>query len=158
MLNAQENAAWRGRQATNLGNAAGISQGAGTQLGQQANTNVNAFLQSQGQNDAASLGYLGQGATAYGNGVGNNFTGQTLGHNVRLAEMQGGQGADDRMLRAWSAEKGYDLAQDQADAQQQAAIIQGVATVGGAAIGAFGGPAGSAGGAALANGLAKAAT
>jgi len=129
MLRAQEDASWRGRQAANFGNAAAISQGAGTQFGQQANTNINAYLQNQGQNDTASLGYLGQGATAYGQGVAGNFAGQGLAHNVRVAEMGAGQAQDDRMLRAWAAANGHDLQEKQANAQQTAALIQGGATL-----------------------------
>lgn len=150
MLRAQEDAAFRQRQAANFGNAAAIAQGAGTQFGQQGQANLNAYLTNQGQGDAASQGYLGQGATAFGNGINQQLAGQQLQNTINVAQMSGNQAQDDRMLRAWAAQHGYDLAQQQADAQQTAAIIGGVATVGGAIIGSAGGPAGAAGGAALA--------
>jgi hypothetical protein len=132
MLRAQEDAAWRGRQATNYGNAAAISQGAGNQYGQQSQANLQANLQSTAQNDQAALGYLGQGATAYGNGVTGSFDGQNIANQIRGQEMQGGENLDERNLRAWSAQQGFTLAQNQADAQEQAAVLGGVATVGAA--------------------------
>ncbi len=154
LLRAQEDAAWRARQAANLGNSAGIfgnvgglQAGVGQQFGQQATTNLGAALQTQAQNDQASLGYLGQGATAYGQGVAQNLAGQGLANNIRGAELGAGMGADDRALRAWAAAKGFDIQQKAADAQQTAALIQGGATVGGALIGSFGGPGGAAAGA-----------
>jgi hypothetical protein len=155
MLRAQEDAAWRQRQAANFGTAAGIDQGAGAQYGAQSQANLNAYLQNQAQGDQASLGYLGQGATAYGNGVSGNFAGQGLANQVRGAELNAGMAADDRYLRAWAADKGFDLQQKAADAQQQAAIISGVATVGGGLLASAGGPVTAAAGAKAGNELAK---
>ncbi len=122
ILRAQEDAAYRTRQATNYGNAAGISQGAassmqgaagvlqgaGNQFGQQSQANLNAYLQNQAQSDQTALGYSGQGATAYGQGVAGNFAGQGLQNQIRGAEMAGGAGEEDRALRAWAAAKGFD--------------------------------------------------
>jgi hypothetical protein len=172
-LRAQEDAAWRSRQATNYGNAAGISQGAasslqgaagalqgaGTQFGQQATTNLSAGLQSQAQNDATALNYSGQGATAYGNGVTQNLSGQSLQNNIRQSELGAGEATDDRALRAWAAERGFALQQQQRNDAQTAALIQGGATVVGGVLGTVtAGPAGGVTGATLANQAAKAAT
>ncbi len=157
-LRAQEDAAWRQRQATNYGTAAGIAQGAGTQYGGQATANLGAYLQNQQQNDAASLGYLGQGATAAGQGIAGMFAGQGLENQVRGAELAAGGSAEDRMLRSWAAAKGFDLQQKAADAQQTAALIQGGATIGGTLIGSFGGPGGAVAGGTAANAGAKALT
>lgn len=164
MLAAQENAAWRARQAGNLGAAAGIQQGVGSQFGEQQARNINSYYANQGQNDQTALGWAGLGNQAYFAGVGANLQGQGLQNQVRGMELQGGQALDDRMLRAWAAQKGYTLAQAQAAAQQQAALIQGGATLAGAAIGSFGGPGGtvagagvgSAAGAAIAGGAGRA--
>lgn len=158
-LRAQEAASWQQQHAANLGNAAGITAAAGSQFGGQAGTNLNAYLQNQGQSDAASLGYLGQGATAYGQGVSQNLQGQSLGAQIRGQEMTGGMGAEDRALRAWAAQQGFNLQQQQADRQQTAALIQGAATVGGGIIGfAGGGPAGAAVGAGVGGAAGRAAT
>lgn len=148
MLSAQENAAWRQRQAGNLGAAAGIQQGIGSQFGEQQARNINAYYANQGQNDQAALGWAGLGNQSYFQGVGANFAGQGVANQVRGMEMQGNQAEEDRMLRAWAAAQGFQLQQDAAAAQQRAALIQGGATLAGAAIGTLGGPAGTAAGAA----------
>lgn len=133
MLRAQEDAAWRGRQAANLGAAAGIQQGLAGQYGQQQGTDLNAFYQSQGLNDQASLGWAGYGADAYKSGVGMNFMGQGLANDIRGTELNAGMADEDRRLRIWAARNGYNLAdqqrQDQADAAERGAWASGVATV-----------------------------
>ena len=123
MLRAQEDAAWRQRQAANMSSAAGIAQGAGSQYGGQSQANLNAYLQNQQQNDAAALGYAGQGQNAYNQGVALNQSGMGLQNQIRGQEMQGGQARDDRMLRAWAAQNGYNLAQQQRSDQKTAAEI-----------------------------------
>ena len=159
MLRAQEDAAWRQRQAANIGNAAGIQQGIGAQLGEQQARNINAFYAGQGQNDAASMGWAGFGQGAYSAGVGANQQGQALQNQIRNAEMQGGQALEDQMLRRWAAQNGFDLQASQAQAQQDAALIQGVATTGGVLVGGLvGGPGGAAAGGAGANALARGVT
>lgn len=137
MLAAQENQAWRGRQATNLGNAAGIQLGMGTQYGQQGTADLGAAVAGRAQNDTAALGWAGQGDQAFNNGVAANFNGQSLGNQIRGAEMQGGQTAEDNFLRQWSAKNNYTLAQQQRQDQQDAAMLQFAATTGATALGAF---------------------
>ncbi len=141
-LRAQEDAAWRGRQASNLTNVAGFQ-------GQQAQANLGAAVQGRSQNDAMVQGMLGLGQSAYQyggeqgmrgygmamEGVDRSLAGQGLANDVRGQEMQGNQAYEDAKLRAWAAEKGYDLAQQQASDQKDAATISavssGVATYGG---------------------------
>lgn len=146
-LRASEDAAWRQRQAGNYANAAGINLGAGTQFGQQV-----------AQNDQSALGWQGLGQQGYFQGVGADFTGQGVANQVRGMEMQGGQAADDRLLRAWAAQNGFNLQADAAAAQRNAALIQGGATLAGGLIGSFGGPAGTAAGAAGGAAVGKAVT
>jgi hypothetical protein len=145
MLRAQEDAAWRQRQAAAMQAAAGIAQGAGQQYGQQAQANMQAGLQNQAQNDQASLGYLGYGATAMGQGVAQSLASQQLQNQINQAQSGGYQAQDDRMLRAWAAQQGYDLQQAQMNAQQNAATMGAIGAIGGGLIGAYaGGPAGAA--------------
>lgn len=120
-LRAQEDAAWRQRQAGNLANAAGMQ-------GQQAQTNLQAYYQNQGQNDAASLQALGLGQQAYfagadagQQGFNTNIAAQSLSNQIRGQEMQGGLAMEDNMLREWAARNGYNLAQQQRQDQQDAA-------------------------------------
>jgi hypothetical protein len=89
-LSAQENASWRQRQAANLASGAQISNQsgalqlqAGTQLGQQAQADQAAALQSQAQNDqlqSQMYGYGLQGAQAAGQL--NTAAGQQLSQNA----------------------------------------------------------------------------
>ncbi len=141
-LRAQEDAAWRGRQASNLTNVAGFQ-------GQQAQANLGAAVQGRSQNDAMTQGMLGLGQSAYQyggeqgmrgygmamEGVDRSLVGQGLANDIRGQEMQGNQAYEDAKLRAWAAEKGYDLAQQQASDQKDAATISaassGIATYAG---------------------------
>lgn len=89
-LSATENAAWRQRQASNLSTGAqianqssGLQLQAGTQLGQQAQSDQAAALQSRSQNDqlqSQMYGYGLQGAQAQGQL--NLSTGQQLSQNA----------------------------------------------------------------------------
>lgn len=128
VLRAQEDAAWRGRQAANLGNAAGIQTAVASQFGQQAGADLSAGVTGRGQNDAAALGWAGQGQDAWKFGVGANLSGQNQATGIRGMEMSGGQALADRQLRAWAAEHGFDLQQQQMDNQQNAAYIGAGAT------------------------------
>lgn len=134
MLRAQEDAAWRGRQANNLNAAAGIQQGIAGQFGQQQGTDLNAYYQGQGQNDAAALGWAGYGADAYGKGVSANLMGQGLANDIRGTELGAGMGHEDAWLRAWAAQNGYNLAEGQRQDQKDAANMQmGMTALAGAA-------------------------
>jgi hypothetical protein len=152
MLSAQENAAWRQRQAGNLGTAAGM-------YGEQQMRDLNSYYANMGQNDQTALGWAGLGTQAYQGGVNANLAGQQVGNQIRGMELSAGQNLEDQMLRRWAAENGFSMAQAQAQAQQNAALIQGGMTVLGGAIGTFaGGPAGGAVGAAGGNAAGKAVT
>lgn len=147
-LRASEDAAFRQRQAANLGQ---IAQAQGSQIG----TNLQAGLAGQAQNDAMTQGMLGMGQNAYFQGAGVQQQGYGLGINgnqvgvagttaglqgeqvanqIRGQEMTGGMGQQDAMLRAWAAQNGYTLQQEQMKNQQDAALLQGAATVGAAAV------------------------
>lgn len=141
-LRAQEDAAWRQRQAGNLTNMAGMQ-------GQQSQANLGAAVQGRSQNDAMVQSMLGLGQNAYqyggdmgmrGYGMGmegidRSLAGQALTNNIRTQEMQGNTAYEEAKLRAWAAQQGYDLAQQQASDQKDAATISavssGVATYGG---------------------------
>lgn len=128
MLRAQEDAAWRSRQASNLGNA-----------NQQ-------ILASQGQNDAmagqmlglAQQGYFqGQGLQQQGyqnqmQGYQTNLQGQQLANQIRGQEMSGGLQMNDDAIRQWAAQNGLTLAGQQRQDQQQNALIGAGAAVLGA--------------------------
>lgn len=128
ILRAQEDAAWRGRNAANLANAAGIQTAVGSQFGQQAGADLSAGVTGRAQNDAAALGWAGQGQDAWKTGVGSNFAGQSLASGIRGQEMGGGQALADRQLRAWAARNGFNLQQEQMDNQQEAGYIAAGAT------------------------------
>jgi hypothetical protein len=122
-LAAQENAAWRQRQASNLANSAGIQ------------------LSSQGQNDVMAGNMLGLGQQAYFQGAGvqqqgygqalqgvnTNLSGQGLGNNIRGAELSAGQNHEDAMLRAWAAQNNLNLAQQQRSDNQTAGYVSAAA-------------------------------
>lgn len=139
-LAAQENAAWRGRQAANFGNAAGIQTAVGQQYGAQSQADLQAQLAARGQNDAAALGWAGQASDAWRTGMGGemdawktgigaNLGAQGQATNVRGMEMQGGQALEDNKLRQWAAQNGYDLAQQQRSDQKDAATASAVGTI-----------------------------
>jgi hypothetical protein len=104
-LRAQENAAWRQRQASNM-------LGANSQI-----------LQSQGQNDAMVQGMTGLGQQAWGQGAGiqqqgyanqlgsyNTSVGaQGLGNQIRNTQADLGKTFEDNQLRAWAAANGYNM-------------------------------------------------
>lgn len=139
-LTAQENAAWRGRQAANFGNAAGIQTAVGQQYGAQSQADLGAQITARGQNDSAALGWAGQGqdawkagigaqVDAWKTGVGANLGAQGQATNIRGMEMQGGQAMADNQLRQWAAQNGYDLAQQQRGDQQDAAAMNTAGTI-----------------------------
>jgi hypothetical protein len=130
MLRSQEEAAWRQRQAGNLANAAGIQQGIGQQYGQQVGTDLNAYFQNQGQNDAAAQASITQGNQVYMEGIGADISTQGIAHGVRAQEMTGGLTREDNFLRQYAAKQGWDLAQQQRQDQQDAALYQGLASGG----------------------------
>lgn len=129
-LRAQEDAAWRARQASNLGQVAGMQ-------GQQSQANLGAAVQSRGQNDAAAMGLLGMGQDAYFQGanagmqgygmgmqgVNSNLAGQGLGNQIRGQEMQGGQAQEDNALRYYAAKNNLSLGQQQQKQQETAGWI-----------------------------------
>lgn len=143
MLTAQEDAAFRGRQASNLSNIAGFQ-------GQQSTANLQAALAGRGQNDAmfgqqTALGdqayFSGQGVqqNAYGlglQGVNTSLQGQGLANNVRGQEMQGGIAGEDAKLREWAAKNGYTLTQQELADKKEAAYVNAAATGATAAIAA----------------------
>jgi hypothetical protein len=133
-LRAQENAAWRQRQAGNMVNAAGISGAVAGAYGQQQQTDLNAYYTGQGQNDAASLGYMGTANDAYFGGVDSRYRGDALAAGIAGQQMEGGQAYDDAQIRQWAAEKGYDLAERQRKDAANAAFLQGTASVASAGI------------------------
>jgi hypothetical protein len=132
MLRAQEDAAWRGRQASNLGNVAGMQ-------GQQASTNLQAWLAGQSQNDAMAGQMLGLGQDAYFTGqqaqqqgynvglagVTGSLQGQQVANQIRGQEMTGSMAQQDARDRMWAAARGYDLQAEAARTQQDSAIING---------------------------------
>jgi hypothetical protein len=125
-LRAQENAAWRQRQASNLG---------------MANSQI---LQGQAQNDAMyggmqtlGMGALGQGQDAYLaaraqqnqnwgttlGGIQTNLQSQQVANQIRDQQLQGSMGAQDDMIRIWAAKNGFDLQEKQRKDAQDAAIL-----------------------------------
>lgn len=132
-LRAQEDAAWRARQAGNLGQAANIQQGIGQQYGQQAQADLGAYYQNQGQNDSAAMGFAGLGAQAGQQGYQTNLLGQGLGNDIRGTEQAGNLAQEDNILREMAARQGWTLGQqqrqDQKDAATLNAVTTGVATV-----------------------------
>jgi hypothetical protein len=142
-LRAQEDAAWRGRQAQNLTTAAGM-------FGQQAGQDLQAYYQNQGQNDAAQLQAMGLGQQAYFQGAdarargydqamagtGLSLQGQALGDQIRQNQLQAQQVGDDNLIRMWAAQNGYDLAQQQAQDQKTAAYVGAGSSLLGSYIGA----------------------
>jgi len=142
MLRAQEDAAWRGRQAANLGTVAG-------QQGQQVSTNLQAGLAGQAQNDAMTSQMLGLGQdaafkgydaqnagyqTALG-GVGASIGAQGVANQVRGTEQAGSLAHEDNVLREWAARNGFTLAGQQAQDQKNAGYIQAGATAIGSMLG-----------------------
>ncbi len=136
-LRAQEDAAWRGRQASNLTNVAGMQ-------GQQSQANLGAAVQGRSQNDAMTQGMLGMGQNAwqYGGdaamqgygmglqGVQTSLAGQGLANDVRGQEMQGGMAQEDNALRYVAAKNGWELGQ----AQQQQSETAGYLAAAGAGL------------------------
>lgn len=130
MLRAQEDAAWRQRQASNLGNVAGMQS-------QQVSTNLSAGLAGQAQNDAMTGQMLGLGQDAafkgydaqnkgYGTALGGvtaSLQGQQVADQIRGQEMTGGMAQQDALLRAWAAQNGFDLQAKQAQDQRDAAVL-----------------------------------
>jgi len=110
-LRAQEDAAWRGRQASNLGNAGNLELGAGQQYGQQSQANLDAFYKNQGQNDSQALAFSGLASNNYFAGANTALQGQALGNDIRNSELQAGQTNEDAMLRQWAAENNLSLGQ-----------------------------------------------
>jgi hypothetical protein len=122
-LAAQENAAWRGRQASNLANSAGIQ------------------LNSQGQNDAQVNAMLGLGQQGYFQGVGAQnagyaggiagvgagLQGQQVNNQTRGQELDAGKSFEDNQLRAWAAQNGYTLGAQQAQDQKNAGYVNAAA-------------------------------
>lgn len=123
MLRAQEDAAWRGRQASNFANAAGIQQGIGNQYGQQAAQNLNAYYQNQGMNDQAALGFAGMGIDAATQGYQTNLAGQGVASQIRGQEMTGGMAQEDNILREMAARQGWSLGQQQRQDQKEAGYL-----------------------------------
>lgn len=129
-LRAQEDAAWRQRQAANLTNVAGMQ-------GQQSQANLGAAVQGRGQNDAMYQGLLGMGQDAWQSGTaaglqgyglgmqgyGASLDAQRLATDIRGQEMAGNQAYEDAKLRSWAAEQGYELQQQQMSDQKDAATI-----------------------------------
>lgn len=145
-LRAQEDAAWRQRQAANLGNV-GAQQGQmASQQGQQAQADLNAKYQNQAQNDAMVQNMLGMGQQAYLGGAGLGMQGygsaiqgaqasnaaQNTAMGIRSQEMAGGMAQNDANLRQWAAKSGYDLAQAQQNQQTAGQVAAGIATFGAA--------------------------
>jgi hypothetical protein len=118
-LRAQEDAAWRQRQASNM-------LGANSQI-----------LQSQGQNDAMAQAMTGLGQQAYFQGAGLQQQGygnalggvqsdvgaQNLANQIRGQEMQGGQTQEDDLLRWWAAKNGFTLGAQQQQDQRNAGYM-----------------------------------
>ncbi len=149
-LSAQEQAAWRQRQASNLtaagglqGQQAGIYQQSGAQYGQQAQANLAAAQQNRAQNDQAQVQLAGlglQGMNQQGNleqaAYNTNLQAQALGAstaqnstNANLSAMQGAGALDmqggQQMLSAHQlgtqqAMQGQTLGLQTAQAEQQA--------------------------------------
>jgi hypothetical protein len=124
MLRAQEDAAWRQRQAGNFANAAGIQQGLGQQYAGQQQTNLNAYYQNQGQSDAAAMGFAGMGIDAGTQGFQTNLMGQGLAKDIYGQQMQGGIAQEDNILREMAARQGWDLGQQQRQDQKEAGYLQ----------------------------------
>jgi hypothetical protein len=136
MLSAQENAAWRGRQAANLGTVAGMQ-------GQQTSANLQAALASRGQNDAMFSNQVGMGEDAYFKGQGvqmggygmaqhsqdQNLAAQGLSNSIRGEEMKGGSMQEDNILRQWAAKNGFTLEGQKQQDQKDAGYISAGATL-----------------------------
>lgn len=134
-LRAQEDAAWRGRQASNLTNVAGMQ-------GQQSQANLGAAVQGRSQNDAMTQGMLGMGQDAYwqgtqagmqGYGMGmqgaqTSLLGQGLANDIRGEEMRGGLAQEDNSLSYVAAKNGWTLADRQQDSQERAGVFAGIGT------------------------------
>ncbi len=132
-LSAQEQAAWRGRQAANLGAAGGLSLGAGSQYGDQAQADLASANQNRSQNDSAQLAFMGQGSQNRFNGAKTSLEGQALGDQIRGRELGASQTREDNILREWSARSGFSLGEAQRSDQKEAGYIgaaaSGVATL-----------------------------
>lgn len=133
-LRAQENAAWRQRQAGNLGQAANIQQGLGAQFGRQQEFDVQGGYQNRSINDQAALNWAQQGSDAYFKGAQTDLAGQGVATGIRGQEMEGGLNFEDNILRYWAAENGKELAGQQRSDQKQSAWLNAGATAGGAVL------------------------
>lgn len=123
MLRAQEDAAWRQRQAGNFANAAGIQQGVGSQYGQQGQADLGAYYQNQGQNDQTAYNWANMGQNSYFTGANTGLAGQQLGNQIRGQEMTGGMSQEDNMLREMAARNGWTLGQQQRQDQKEAGYV-----------------------------------
>lgn len=136
MLRAQEDAAWRQRQAGNMGTVAGMQ-------GQQSQANLGAALQSRGQNDAMYSDMIGRGQDAYFAGAGAgmqgfgmgiqgaqaSLAGQGVANDIRGQELNAGLTLEDNVLRQWAAKNDLNLAQQQRQDQQDAAALNAGSTL-----------------------------
>lgn len=107
MLNAQETAQWNAQRAQNLGQAANVYQGAGSQYGQQQALGAQSSLQNAQQNDAFAsslygLGLQGQGAAlnAQANAAQLGVGSQQAALNAQAQAGQLGVGAQQAALGA----------------------------------------------------------
>lgn len=127
-LRASENAAWRSRQATNLGNAAAINQGVAGQQGQQAATRAGVELDNRKTNDAAmftgtqagvagantAAGIATQGASVGQAGLRDAAAVEAKGYDQQLAGTTAG------MSQGWQGESAADVAMQRQNANDQA--------------------------------------
>lgn len=143
-LSATEDAAYRQREAANLGTAAGINTTAASQLGQQGLSQAQLQQQTTAENDSASAALNNQGLTAYGQAIGANTQAGALGVQAMQAgagtqqagetlAMQGTQAGQAAYAQGEqmagineSAQQSADLAREQ-DIQQEYGINSGVA-------------------------------
>lgn len=130
-LRAQENAAWRQRQASNLGLAnSQIMQGQG-QNDAQVQAMLGMGLQANAQGQGTYLGARGQQNQNFGTtlgGIQTGLQGQQVANQVRDQQLQGSMGQQDDMIRIWAAQNGFNLQEKQRKDAQDAAILSSVSS------------------------------
>ncbi len=136
-LRAQENAAWRSRQAANLTGAAGVGTAIAGQAGQQATSQAQLQQAQMAQNDQAQIALNQQGLGAYGEMLGANTqsaalglqglqsgaattqAGQTLGMQGTQAAQAAFQGGEDIAGKTMSSQQQGDLSREQMGVQYE---------------------------------------
>jgi len=128
MLKAQEDAAWRARQAQNLQGAAGISSGVANALQGQGLSQAQLQAQVMAENDQAQAALTGQGLQAYGAAGQLGLSGLTSGASATQAGqtlgLQGSQAAAGQYVTGEQMAGINMTAQQQADLTREQGLLQ----------------------------------